>query len=64
MPYFMQFTKQGAGLHELPEWPNGKKEGANHLGTPVSHGCVRVGIGVAKKLYDWTPVGTKVVVTN
>jgi len=64
MPFFMQFTKQGAGIHELPEWPGGKKEGADHLGTPVSHGCVRLGVGPAKTLYDWAPLGTKVVVVR
>jgi len=62
MPWWMQFTKQGAGLHELPEWPGGAKEGAAHLGTPVSHGCVRLGIGPAEALYDWAPIGTPVIV--
>lgn len=60
MPWWMQFTTRGHGLHELPEWPGGKKEGANHLGKPVSHGCVRLGIGPAEELYDWAPVGTKI----
>ena len=62
MPYWMAFRADGYGFHELPEWPGGKKEGKAHLGTPVSHGCVRIGEGVAKTLYDWTPVGTKVVI--
>lgn len=62
MPYWMAFRADGYGFHELPEWPGGKKEGKAHLGTPVSHGCVRIGEGVAKMLYDWTPVGTKVVI--
>lgn len=62
MPWWMAFTAQGHGMHELPEWPNRYKEGANHLGTPVSHGCVRLGIGPAKELYDWAPVGTPVIV--
>lgn len=62
MPYWMAFRTDGYGFHELPEWPGGKKEGKAHLGTPVSHGCVRIGEGVAKMLYDWTPVGTKVVI--
>lgn len=62
MPWFMQFTGQGHGLHELPEWPGGYKEGANHLGIPVSHGCVRLGIGPAKALYDWAEVGTPIVI--
>jgi len=62
MPWWMEFTSQGHGIHELPEWPNGYKEGQNHLGTPVSHGCVRLGIGPAKEMYDWAPIGTPVVV--
>lgn len=64
MPWFQEFTKQGAGLHELPEWPSGKKEGADHLGRPVSHGCIRLGIGPAKLLYDWAPLGTQVIVVK
>lgn len=62
MPYWMAFTTKGHGIHELPEWPNGYKEGANHLGTPVSHGCVRLGIGPAKAMYDWAPIGTPVII--
>lgn len=63
MPWWMAFAGKGTyGLHELPEWPNGYKEGANHLGTPVSHGCIRLGVGPAKELYDWAEVGTKVIV--
>jgi len=62
MPYWMAFTSQGHGIHELPEWPNGYKEGANHLGIPVSHGCVRLGIGPAQKVYNWAEVGMPVIV--
>lgn len=66
MPWWLNFTGARApsgmyAIHELPEWPGGKKEGANHLGIPVSHGCVRLGIGSAKTLYDWAPVGTPVI---
>ncbi len=64
MPYWMAFTWRGHGLHELPEWPGGKKEGAAHLGIPVSHGCIRLGIGAAKTLYEWSSVGTPVVVVR
>ena len=61
MPYWMAFTPSGShGIHELPEWPNGYKEGASHLGTPVSHGCVRLGVGAAKRVYEWAPIGTPV----
>lgn len=62
MPYFMQFTGQGHGIHELPEWRNGYKEGANHLGIPVSHGCVRLGVGPAAKVYAWSDSGTPIVI--
>ncbi len=64
MPWFIQFTGQGHGIHELPEWPGGYKEGANHLGIPVSHGCVRLGVGPAKQVYDFVEVGTPLVVTQ
>lgn len=62
MPWFIQFTYEGHGIHELPEWPGGYKEGANHLGIPVSHGCVRLGIGPAKTVYDFVDSGTPLVI--
>jgi len=62
MPYFMQFTGVGHGIHELPKWPGGYKEGAAHLGIPVSHGCVRLGIGPAEKVYSFSEIGTPVVI--
>jgi len=62
MPWYMGFTTKGHGIHELPEWPSGYKEGANHLGIPVSHGCVRLGVGPAKLIYDFSDRGTPVVV--
>lgn len=63
MPYWNALMPSGKfGIHELPEWPGGYKEGQNHLGTPVSHGCVRLGVGPAKIVYDWAEIGTPVVV--
>lgn len=64
MPYWMHFSGRGHGIHELPEWPSGYKEGAAHLGKPVSHGCVRLGVGTAKKIYEWSPIGTPVIVVK
>jgi len=60
MPYWMSLKNGYFGIHELPEWPNGTKEGESHLGIPVSHGCVRLGVGAAKFMYDWAPIGTPV----
>jgi len=62
MPYWMAIAPSGQfGIHELPEWPGGYKEGAAHLGIPVSHGCVRLGIGPAERVYNWAELGTPVV---
>lgn len=62
MPYWLGIQGEQFGIHELPVWPGGYREGANHLGIAVSHGCVRLGIGPAKELYDWTSIGTKVII--
>lgn len=62
MPYWMGINDGKIGIHELPEWPGGKKEGANHLGIPVSHGCIRLGIGSAKILYDWAEIDTPILI--
>lgn len=60
MPYWLNFKNNIFGIHELPVWPNGAREGENHLGLPVSHGCIRLGMGAAEFLYNWAPVGTAV----
>ena len=63
MPFWMALASGGKfGVHELPEWPGGYKEGAAHLGIPVSHGCVRLGVGSAEKVYNWVEIGTPVVI--
>lgn len=63
MPYWNALVPSGDfGIHELPEWPGGYKEGQAHLGTPVSHGCVRLGVGPAQRVYEWAPIGTPVIV--
>lgn len=64
MPYWMAFVPNGRfGIHELPYWPSGYREGADHLGKPVSHGCVRLGIGPAEFLYNWAEIGTPVIIS-
>ncbi len=63
MPYWMAIVPDGKfGIHELPEWPGGYKEGANHLGIPVSHGCVRLGVGPAQRVFEWTEINTPVII--
>jgi len=61
MPYSLRFYN-GYFIHELPYWPGGYREGEAHLGTPVSHGCIRLGIGAAGKVYNFVSIGTKLVI--
>lgn len=60
MPYWLGLGR--FGIHELPIWPSGYREGADHLGKKVSHGCIRLGIGPAEELYRWTEIGTRVII--
>jgi hypothetical protein len=63
MPFSMNFY--GAFyIHELPYWPNGYREGENHLGIRVSHGCIRLGIGPAEYAFNWAEIGTPIYVHN
>ncbi len=62
MPYWLGLNRGEFGIHELPLWPSGYREGANHLGKPVSHGCVRLGIGPAEYLYNRVATGVEVVI--
>lgn len=62
MPYWMRLGNTRMGIHELPIWPSGYIEGEDHLGTPVSHGCIRLGKGPAETLYNWAEVGTEVII--
>ena len=63
MPYWMAITATGKyGIHELPVWPNGYREGEDHLGRPVSHGCIRLGLDSAKFMYEWSNIGTPIFI--
>lgn len=68
MPFWLGFyVSSGSenGIHELPFIKIGKgwyREGQTSLGHPVSHGCVRLGIGEAEKVWNWTATGTPVIV--
>lgn len=48
-------------IHQLPHKPGSSVNiGASRLGTPDSHGCVRVNVGDAEALFRWASVGTPV----
>lgn len=61
MPWWMSIGG-GYGIHELPYWPNGAREGERNLGHAVSHGCIRLGIGPAQEVYNWAEVGIPVYI--
>ena len=62
MPYWLGINSPGIGIHELPIWPSGYREGENHLGIPVSHGCIRLGTDSAAYIYGHMSVGGRVVI--
>lgn len=48
------------GIHALPILPSGDRLWSGYLGTPISFGCVVLGIDDALELYNWAEVGTPV----
>lgn len=67
MPKFMMFRAGGYGFHSLPSLGQAHSgvfwtEARSHIGIPVSHGCIRLLPEDADWTYDFTDVGTKVVV--
>lgn len=62
MPYWMGLGRGGIGIHELPIWPNGYREGEDHLGKAVSHGCIRLGVGAAEYIFFKVDINTPVIV--
>lgn len=66
MPMFQMFTNQGAGFHSLPYLADDRgtfwNEALNHIGQPVSHGCVRLLPHDAEEFYKLTEVGWDVVI--
>jgi LysM repeat protein len=52
VPYVMYFYR-GYGIHGT-YWHN-------NFGTPMSHGCINLPTSAAQWVFNWAPVGTKVV---
>ncbi len=66
MEYFVRFTRganAAIGFHSIPTKDGRALQTRAQLGTPQSHGCIRQAKPDAKLLWDFAPVGTKVVVT-
>ena len=50
------------GFHEIPKKNGVPVQSVSQLGTPLSGGCVRQSTPDAIYMWNWAPVGTKVVV--
>jgi lipoprotein-anchoring transpeptidase ErfK/SrfK len=51
MPYMQMYDEKGIAFHAGP-----------NPGYPASHGCIRLPLKFAAKLYEMTSVGTKVII--
>jgi hypothetical protein len=66
MQYFVRFTRgdnAAIGFHSIPTKNGRELQTRAQLGTPQSHGCIRQALPDAILLWNFAPVGTKVVVT-
>lgn len=65
MQYFVRFTRgenAPIGFHSIPTKNGRALQKESQLGTPQSHGCIRARLADAKRLYQFAPPGTDVVV--
>jgi L,D-transpeptidase catalytic domain len=69
LPFTLRFARSSRGtpidIHGIPLRPDGSAiEPDSLLGTPQSHGCVRMKQSDAEFVWNWSEVGTTVVVTD
>jgi lipoprotein-anchoring transpeptidase ErfK/SrfK len=65
MQYMVRFAhgkRAAIGFHDIPVDKGEPVQTRAELGTPQSHGCIRQARPDARALWDFAPVGTKVVV--
>jgi lipoprotein-anchoring transpeptidase ErfK/SrfK len=48
------------GIHALPILPDGNRLWSGYLGSPISFGCVVLGVENSIQLYNWADIGTQV----
>jgi lipoprotein-anchoring transpeptidase ErfK/SrfK len=65
MPNWMGIYWSGTlenGIHALPILSSGARLWSGYLGTPISYGCVVLGVEESQLLYDWADIGTPVTI--
>ncbi len=53
MPFMQRITWSGIALHQ-----------GRVTGRPASHGCIRLPAGTAQRLFTYTPIGCRVIITD
>lgn len=59
-----QRTASHVGSHAIPAFRGQLVQSVDDLGWPLSDGCARLKFADAKRVYDWTRLGTTVVVVG
>ncbi|MBO0704657.1 MAG: L,D-transpeptidase [Candidatus Dormibacteraeota bacterium] len=62
--YVMLFKDGGYFIHDWPPQEGSRYGPGTQNGQFGSHGCVHVPVSVLAQLYQWTPVGTTVVISG
>lgn len=67
MRFFVRFargdTGAAIGFHDIPIDDGKPVQTTDQLGTPLSHGCIRQRRADAIRMWEFAPIGTRVVVT-
>jgi LysM repeat protein len=50
------------GIHALPILSGGQRLWEGYLGSPISYGCIVLGVDDSQALYDWAEIGTPVYI--
>jgi len=66
MPHFVGIYRSGPdftnGIHALPTLSSGARLWEGYLGSPISYGCIVIGLEEGAVLYEWAELGTLVVI--
>ena len=66
MPHFIGIYRTGPdftnGIHALPTLSSGVRLWEGYLGSPISYGCIVIGLDEAAALYEWVEMGTLVII--
>jgi len=60
----MEFASGGYFIHDAPWEPSGEYGPGSENSSGASHGCVHIQTPTMQWVYQWTPIGTPVIITN